>query len=345
MIDSEMMKDREDILKKYNQFKEQLGHQPSYKEFIELSGINNRTIQRIFGSNPYSKLVKEAGDEPNIFFQPGKSIEDLLIIWGNMVRKLGKVPTESDWLYNEFRPGTDWYRKKFGSLLKIPEKFSEFTKGKKEWEDVLSLLPKPTEQQFEAKDHLLDKEKVSEQNMYQFLPPLLHNLYELGSSEGKSIEFEKKVNSAFQMLGFEVRCLGQGSGRNPDGIACDKQNHYAIIYDAKSRKDGYSLGTDDRTIIEYIKAHRNNLLKDGLEKVYFLIVSNRFNIHSKTTLNRIVKATGIPVVLVRTEDLLTLVSGKIRNPHQFDLGALQDIFIESGELDQKKVRKFADENK
>lgn len=330
-----------EILSKYHKLKEQLGHKPSSSEFLRLSGVTTRDLQKIFGNNYYSKLVKEAGDEPNIFGRLGKSTDDLLIIWGTMVRKLKKIPTSSDWLFNKFEPSVDWYRRKFGGLPIIPDKFSEFAKGKKEWEDVLAFLPKPTLDDVEEKNNMVAEEEVDEKNIYQFLPPILNNLCELGSLEGKNIEFEKKVNLAFQMLGFKVRFLGQGSGRNPDGIGCDAQNHYAIIYDAKARKDGYSFGTDDRTIIEYINAYKNNLLKDGFEKIYFLIVSNKFNVFAKTSLNKVVKATGIPVILVRTEGILNLVSKKIKNPNLFDLGALQDLFIESGELDQKKIEKFA----
>ena len=331
---------KKEILNKYNQLKEQLGHKPSSTEFLRLSGIVKRDLQRAFGDNSYSKLVKEAGDEPNIFFRTGKSTEDLLSIWGSIVRKLGKVPGEADWIYYKFKPSADWYRRKFGGLLKITEKFKEFAKGKKDWEDVVRLLPKSSLNGEEIKNNTVSEED-EERDIDQFVPPILSNLCELGCSEGRNIEFEKKVSLAFQTLGFKVRFLGQGSGRNPDGIACDAQNHYAIIYDAKARKDGYNFGTDDRIIIEYINSYKNNLLKDGFEKIYFLIVSNKFNAFAKASLNRIIKATGIPVILVKTEDILNLVSKKIKSPILFDLGVLQDLFIESGELDQKKIKEFS----
>jgi hypothetical protein len=336
------MKDKikADILNKYHELKEQLGHKPSRDEFVKLSGFNEYALQKVFGSNYYSKLMKEGGDEPNVFFRPARSTEEFLIGWGNIVRQLGKIPTVADWVQHNFKPAACSYQRKFGPLSKMPGKFTEFAKGKKEWDDVLELLPKPILEQIEIKNNIVSEEEIVEKSIYQFLPPVLNNLCELGISEGKNIEFEKKVNLAFQILGFKVRFLGQGSGRNPDGIAYDAQNHYAIIYDAKARKDGYSFGTDDRTIIEYINAYKNNLLKDGFEKIYFLIVSNKFNVFAKASLNKVVKATGIPVVLVKTEDLLNLVSKKIRNPIQFDLGALQDFFVESGELDQKKIEKI-----
>lgn len=54
------------------------------------------------------------------------------------------------------------------------------------------------------------------------------------------------------ILGYETKLLGQGKGRVPDGLAVENDNSYAIIWDAKARYDKYSLGTDNRTIREYI---------------------------------------------------------------------------------------------
>ena len=64
--------------------------------------------------------------------------------------------------------------------------------------------------------------------------------------------FEKSIDAAFTILGYETKLLGQGQGRVPDGLAVDLDNSYAIIWDAKCRSERYSIGTDDRTIREYI---------------------------------------------------------------------------------------------
>jgi hypothetical protein len=61
--------------------------------------------------------------------------------------------------------------------------------------------------------------------------PVLHDFNDLSINKESSREFEKKVNLVFKMLGFEVDELGQGSGRNPDGIAKENQFRYAIIID------------------------------------------------------------------------------------------------------------------
>jgi hypothetical protein len=69
---------------------------------------------------------------------------------------------------------------------------------------------------------------------------------------------EKSVHAAFTMLGYETKLLGQGAGRTPDGIATNYDDSYAIIWDAKSRINGYSMGTDDRTIREYVSVQVAN---------------------------------------------------------------------------------------
>ena len=79
------------------------------------------------------------------------------------------------------------------------------------------------------------------------------------------------------MLGFDVTDYGQGTGRNPDGLAKENQHRYAILIDAKARKDGYKLGTEDRKFIEYIKTFSEPLKKNGFTNIYFLIVSSNFD--------------------------------------------------------------------
>jgi hypothetical protein len=104
-----------------------------------------------------------------------------------------------------------------------------------------------------------------------YVPPVVAILPRMAKSEaeltdvakasGTTLEraFEKYVNIAFTMLGFDALLLGQGQGRVPDGSAVDHDNAYAVIWDAKVRTNGYSLGTDDRTIREYITTQSREL--------------------------------------------------------------------------------------
>ena len=64
-----------------------------------------------------------------------------------------------------------------------------------------------------------------------FLPPIVADLagvskrneaveaqYE-GVGRNLAVVFERKLHHAFRILGFDVQALGQGSGREPDGVA------------------------------------------------------------------------------------------------------------------------------
>src|SRR5947207_2684913 len=60
---------------------------------------------------------------------------------------------------------------------------------------------------------------ISVRHYMQYIPPVLQDFLELGSGEGNSLLFENQVIQLFRMLGFRVDGLGQGKGREPDGIA------------------------------------------------------------------------------------------------------------------------------
>jgi hypothetical protein len=102
-------------------------------------------------------------------------------------------------------------------------------------------------------------------------------LVEAAKRSGTSLEkaFEKNIDAAFTMLGYETKLLGHGQGRVPDGRALALDEHYAILWDAKVREDPYSLGTDDRTIREYITTQSRELSR-RYRNIYFVIVSSSF---------------------------------------------------------------------
>jgi hypothetical protein len=64
--------------------------------------------------------------------------------------------------------------------------------------------------------------------------------------------FEKSIHAAFTTLGYDTKLLGQGMGRVPDGLAVEPDSSYAILWDGKVHENGYSMGTDDRAIREYV---------------------------------------------------------------------------------------------
>jgi len=154
--------------------------------------------------------------------------------------------------------------------------------------------------------------------------------------------FEKNVDAAFTVLGYETKLLGQGQGRVPDGLAKAIDEQYAIIWDAKIRADGYSMGTDDRTIREYIASQAKSLKKSALfRNMYYAIVSSSFKDDFDDTIRSLKMETYISeVILIEADALVEMVDARLRSPLQISLGpdGLQRLFSLSGILTANKVR-------
>ena len=166
-------------------------------------------------------------------------------------------------------------------------------------------------------------------------------LTDLAKASGISLEraFEKSVNAAFTILGYETQLLGQGQGRVPDGRAVDLDDSYAILWDAKVRSSGYSMGTDDRTIREYIDNQSRELKR--LRNIYYLIISGHFQDDGDDLIRTLKMDTGInEVIFMEADALVAMVDKKLRDPHQVPLGTdgLQRLFTSSGILTVERVR-------
>lgn len=187
-----------------------------------------------------------------------------------------------------------------------------------------------------------------------FIPPVVSiipqlalndsELEKLCSESGISIPkaFEERISMLFRMLGYDVELLGQGLGRVHDGTAVCTEYHYAVIYDAKVRKDGYTLGIDDRAIKEYIGAETDRLKRQGIRNVYFLIISSFFKGDFDEVIRTLKIETDIrEVIFLEASALLTMLEQKLRNP-EIDLGpkGLQNLFAQSGVLTNSDVKEF-----
>ncbi len=154
--------------------------------------------------------------------------------------------------------------------------------------------------------------------------------------------FEKHVHSAFSILGYDSRLMGQGKGRVPDGLALDVDDSYAIIWDAKMRSDKYSMGTDDRNIKEYILSQSRDLKKrKHFRNIYFIIISSSFSDDYDENISNIQMETDVnEVILMEAEALVEMVNFKLRDPLNITLGqdGMQRLFTTSGILSVDKVR-------
>jgi Restriction endonuclease FokI, C terminal len=331
---------KEDIIAEYKKLKNHLGKQPICKEFYKETGISEADLVKMFGSKPYTKLANECGDTPIPFGREKSILEQTLIQWGNLAKEKKELPAASDWTYKKLKPTVRRIEAAHGfKWSEIPYKFLELYFDKEEWKDVVVLIPSRSVGERTISKPIPKIDGLSFE-LLKFIPPIVQDLVDFSVNEEKSREFEKSVNLVFQMLGFEVTDYGQGTGRNPDGLAKENQNRYAILIDAKARKDNYKIGTDDRKFIEYIKTFSEPLRKSGFTNIYFLIVSSSFDSVSTTAIKNIRVETQVTTTLLTSRLLLKILSRKIQTPRLFDLKKFQELLIEDGEITEKKIDKF-----
>jgi hypothetical protein len=167
------------------------------------------------------------------------------------------------------------------------------------------------------------------------------DLVEAAKRSGTSLEraFEKNVNAVFTILGYQAKLLGQGKGRVPDGIAFADDESYAILWDTKVRAEGYSMGTDDRTIRDYVTNQSREMRRRRfLRNIYYMIVSSSFADDYDDTIRFIKMETDVSeVCLVQADALVAMVDLKLRSPLEITLGpdGLQRLFAVSGVLDSE----------
>ncbi len=156
-------------------------------------------------------------------------------------------------------------------------------------------------------------------DIYEYLIPKVAKLVELGnhsekSASAKGSEYEQMVAEIFKLMDFEVEILGQGTGRNPDAIIKFREEHTAFIVDAKAYGSGYTLGTDDRAIREYISYYCPKLEKEGFRKIGFIIVSNSFKSDLTNFIDEITWNTQVKrFILLTSEALLYLLAYKTKD--------------------------------
>jgi Restriction endonuclease FokI, C terminal len=217
---------------------------------------------------------------------------------------------------------------------------------------TVTAYPKPTKQKVETK---IMEEEVNQPitiktnfDITDYLIPKVARLVELGgqsdkSSAAKGSEYEKLVSEIFKQLDFEVEPLGQGTGRNPDAIIKSREENTAFIVDAKAYTGGYSLGTDDRAIKEYINHYCPKLQKEGYKKIGFIIVSNSFKTSFDDFINDITWNTDIKrFILIESDALLHLLAYKTKD--KFGLSSIIENLLSIGNLvkAQDVIEKFED---
>ena len=325
------------LLSKYKTVKICLRRQPSAREFRKKTSISLNDLQNSFGRNCWSKLVMAAGDKPKTFSLKRRTNEELLTNWGKFARKINKIPGQPDWSFYKFKPSVVTYRHRFGNLSNIREEFKKFAGNKTGWEDVIALLENAEPARL-VNEVLINKNDKNV-NYKEYIPNILNDFEFMSKKDSKG--FENGAALIYQFLGFDVEKLGkENTGkRDPDGIAYNKGG-YGIIYDAKSRKTGYNIKTDDRRIIEYINKYRDRIKREGCRKIYFQIISSKFNGRPSRAVKNIKKETQVQLTLIKAGDLLRLLSKKIEQPLVFSLSKFEELLLENGVIETRKIDRF-----
>jgi hypothetical protein len=172
------------------------------------------------------------------------------------------------------------------------------------------------------------KWETEQENIENYIPSIVADLEKIANNDTETREkyetlnlgtlLEKKVHEIFRLFGFKIRPLGQGKGINPDGIAMATEGkRFAIIYDTKARSEEYRLGTDYRTIRDYIESYKRILRREGYEDIYFMIISSDFkeDLDMESKINELIKNTSIKgFIFLKARYSLHLLGKKIKEP-------------------------------
>lgn len=160
-------------------------------------------MEKIFGSNSYSKLSAECGDVANEFFKKKSDLEEIFIKWGNLARSLGKLPTTADWTFSNNTPTADVIRRSHNlKWVDLPYKFLEFHSNKNEWHDVITLVPQKSVNGF-AVSPTISKIEGLAFKFIKYIPPIVQDFVSLSTSEESSLDFEKKQTLYFKCSGLK----------------------------------------------------------------------------------------------------------------------------------------------
>jgi hypothetical protein len=339
---------------------------PSLKKLAQV-GIKKHDIHSIWkprgNESSYRIAIKEAKLEPNRFGSERISNDELFHLLVDLIRDpdIGRFPTRAHLTHayknKEGFPSPTTFNA-LGNKVEQIQKLLHWIAGKNEYRDITKILESDVSGQVRTLPHkdnnFLKVPDTAITLSDCYLPPVLACLSAMSrgstaaatacSAEGRAInsEFEKRVAIGIELLGLSVEKLGQGLGRNPDGIGkCfGEHSNWAMIYDAKIRSSEYRLLTDDdRKFREYIERIGERLRKQGIGKYYFVVISSGFvdrDVPKARELCRLTYAKAC--ILLEADALMCLVERRIRFPREFTMDNLERL------LQETKILRASDVN-
>jgi hypothetical protein len=300
--------------------------------FTKESGIKRGVWEGVHWTK-WSDALREAGVSPNTLNQPYPE-DNLLHKLAHLTRDLGRIPAKNDlkfaWNNSADFPAPNTFYTRYGSRGGMVEALRRWTTVRPEYSDVAALLPASTvARQTSATAHNPDRLPVVSDS---YVPPVIASLPSLARMESaQPIAFEQRVAVAFEILGLEVEHLGQGTGREPDGIAKCREHGWAIIYDAKARAGVYRiLASEERKFREYIEKHAHDLRRDGMGRFYFALISSAFSEGDLPKARELCRVTDAKAVaLLEASALVKMVEQHVSSPLSFAHHHLERAFSET----------------
>ena len=319
-----MRRSRQEILELFQACQAKLGRTPGMAVFCKAACVKLSEVL-YYWPNP-GALVKEAGGQPNKF--RGR-LDDVVVFqeYAKVCLHLGKVPSRGELriAQRELDTQTQSVYGRDGGIAQFQEKFRAWssTAG-----DELKAILAYSGWSSKGPD-VPSEIATPAPHLHPFLPGCLQYLDVLARGERPPFEssdlgpgtlFERRTADAFRCLGFELRQLGQGTGRNADCIATARRERVALIIDAKTRASGYTLGTEDRKFLEYAKTHSNQLQNGGFERIYLVVVGPSFREPDLKKLADYLSQTPIRSVdMITAHALMRMVEGSIKDRSTFSL--------------------------
>ena len=322
---------KQEILELYKACQAKLGEPPGIDRFCRMAKLKPSEIS-YYWPRP-TALTKEVGAIPNEF---GSKLPDEVVFqdYTRVCIHLGKIPTQTELriAQRELETKTSTVYDRHGDIYRFQDCFRKWLleRADEQLKAILQFdgwarvkIGRPSES-FST--------KVPPQ-LNPFLPASLQYLDVLARGEMPPYEssdlnvstlFERRTADAFQCLGFEMRPLGQGTGRNPDAIALATKERFAVLIDAKVRVNGYALGTEDRKFLEYALTHGKELQRQGFEKVYLVVVGFSFRESDLKKLTEYLsESPARSVDMISAAALIRIVEESIRERSTFTLSAFE----------------------
>ena len=322
---------RQEILELYKACQAKLGEPHGIDRFCKMAKLKPSEIS-YYWPRP-TALTKEVGATPNEFVS---KLPDKIVFqdYARVCLDLGKIPAQNELriAQRELETKTHTVYNRHGDIYAFQDRFRTWVEESTEEELKAILQFAGWARVKSGRASEVFSTKVPPQ-LNPFFPASLQYLEVLARGEMPPYEssdlnvstlFERRTADAFRSLGFEVRPLGQGTGRNPDAIALATKERFAILIDAKVRANGYTLGTEDRKFLEYALDHGKELQRQGFEKVYLVVVGSSFRESDLKKLTEYLsESPARSVDMISAAALIRIVEESIRERSTFTLSAFE----------------------